>query len=258
MKDRVCKRGVETMDNKNLQVQDDTSVTEPINGYDQQLSEYKAHYSQFVDSKEPLKVLEERDWTARTNAFSTHRLLAQNPSPDRVDYLDISYGSDPLQKLDIHHKKGSQSRPVIFFIHGGGWVMGDKNFSMFAAPSWVDLGYTVVSVNYRLAPNFKHPAQIEDCAIALRWVFDNIHNYYGNPNEIAVIGHSAGSHLAALLITDKRWKSKYNLDIGKIRCWILMSGIYDLTLNENYLHPMMKGFIDAFIDSEDKKRMHRP
>jgi acetyl esterase/lipase len=222
-------------------------VSYTIYASDTQPSDYDLYYPQFVDSKEPLSVLEKKDWDMRTNAINTRPVLSAIPSKDRTDYFDISYGPDPMQKLDIHHKKGNQKRPVIFFIHGGGWVMGDKDFSRFVVPTWVDLGYTVVSINYRLAPSSTHPAQIEDCAMALKWVINNIKNYGGNPNQIALTGHSAGAQLTALLVTDEKLHKKYGINIKNVKCWFPLSGIYDFNLPENYYHPSLDGYNNAYL-----------
>lgn len=221
---------------------------------DEPLSDYDLYYPQFVDSKEPLSVLEKTDWDIRTKAIETKPLLSSIPSSDRVDYFDISYGSDDMQKLDIHHKKGNQLRPVIFFIHGGGWVMGDKNFTRFVAPTWVNLGYTVVSINYRLAPTNTHPAQMEDCAMALKWVINNIKKYGGDPNKIGITGHSAGAQLAALLVTDEKWHKAYKIDIKKVKCWFPLSGIYDFNLPENYYHPSLKDYNNAYLGTDEKNK----
>lgn len=227
-----------------------TSFSYAIYATDTPPSDYDLYYRQFVDSTEPLSVLEQKDWDLRTIAINTRPLLSTIPSRDRTDYFDISYGPDPMQKLDIHYKKGNKKRPVIFFIHGGGWVMGDKNFSRFVAPTWVDLGYTVVSINYRLAPANTHPAQIEDCAMALKWVMDNIRHYGGNPNKIAITGHSSGAQLAALLVTDESWHKKYHINIKKVKCWFPLSGIYDFNLPENNYHPSMAGYNSAYLGTD--------
>lgn len=213
-----------------------------------------------VESAEPLEIIQEKDYAAYAVSETKHPLLRETPDRNRTDYFDISYGPDPLNTLDIHHLKGNGKRPVIVFIHGGGWTRRDKDLSRFVAPAWVAAGYTVVSINYRLTKpdsgikeqRNTHPAQIDDCARALKWIIDNIENYGGDPDEIAVAGHSSGGHLAALLVCDTRWHEKYAVDIRKVKCWISLSGVLDLTLEENYCHEWLAGFITALVDAEYK------
>lgn len=216
---------------------------------------YETEYSQYVDSKESLNSLQEKDWAIYGQCSATYSFLYALPDPNRKDYFAKPYGDDPLQRLDIHHLKKPHNikRPVIFFIHGGGWTTEDKSNTRFYALEWINRGYTVVSVNYRLAPNVIHPLQIDDCALALKWVIDNIEDYGGDPNKIALIGHSAGAHLVALLVSDRKWHKKYDINIKKVKCWIPVSGIYDFDLKENYLHPLLESSIMAMLGDDDKK-----
>lgn len=215
---------------------------------------YETEYLQFVDSHEPISSLQENDWTFYGQCGITYPYLHALPDPKRQDYFAIPYGKDPLQRLDIHHLKDKRKkqRPVIFFIHGGGWTTEDKSNTRFYATEWIKRGYTVVSINYRLAPNVIHPLQIEDCAMAFKWVLNNIKVYGGNPNKIAVIGHSAGAHLAALLVAGKKWHKKYDIDIKKVKCFIPVSGIHDFNLQENYLPPILSSSIYAMLGDSDK------
>lgn len=215
---------------------------------------YETEYSQFVDSQEPLSLLQEKDFKVYQECAATYPQLDTLNDPNRQDFFSVSYGEDPLQSLDIHYLKNinEKQRPVIFFIHGGGWTAEDKNSCRFSgALEWIKKGYIVVSINYRLAPNVIHPLQVEDCAKAMKWVIDNIQDFGGNPMEICVIGHSSGAHLAALLISGKKWNEKYNVNISKVKCWIPVSGIHDLNLHENYLPPIIDTSIPAMLGDAD-------
>ncbi|HOV26681.1 MAG TPA: alpha/beta hydrolase [Pseudobacteroides sp.] len=211
-------------------------------------------YEQFVDSSEPLSSMQEKDWTFYGQCSESYTYLYDIHDPNRQDYLDIPYGEDPMQKLDIHHLKSDDDklRPVIFFIHGGGWTSEDKSNTRFFAQEWIKNGYTVVSTNYRLAPNVNHPSQIEDCSMAFKWTLDNIKDYGGDPDNIAVIGHSAGAHLAALLVISEKWHKKYNIDIKKVKCWIPVSGVFDFNLPENYIPEILNLSINAMLGNSDK------
>lgn len=132
--------------------------------------------------------------------------------------FNVPYGEDPLQKLDIYilppeakEKYGDKNRPVVFYVHGGGWHTGDKAMNLEKGQTYARDGVIYVSVNYRLAPKDKHPKQIEDVARAFAWTRHNITKYGGNPDHIYVMGHSAGAHLVDLLATN----DKYLQDVGE-------------------------------------------
>ncbi len=87
-------------------------------------------------------------------------------------------------------------------IHGGAWSAGDKWNMRDHARQLAQAGYVAISINYRLAPQFKYPAQIDDCRAGLRWVHQVADQYKIDTSRLAVYGYSAGGHLAALLATD--------------------------------------------------------
>jgi acetyl esterase/lipase len=119
-------------------------------------------------------------------------------------WLDIAYSEQSsAQKMDIYLPDvGEGPFPVIFVVHGGAWMLGDKgdvqNLPML---SGLRRGYAVVSINYRLSHEAIFPAQIFDCKAALRFIKANTSKYLLNKEKIAAWGGSAGGHLAALLGT---------------------------------------------------------
>ena len=94
----------------------------------------------------------------------------------------------------------SKLHPVIVWIHGGAWMAGDKNHPP-AVDYLIAKGYAVASLNYRLTDRAQHPAQINDCKAAIRFLRAHATEYGLDPNRIGVWGHSAGGHLVALLGT---------------------------------------------------------
>jgi acetyl esterase/lipase len=116
-------------------------------------------------------------------------------------YRDTAYGLDPAQKMDIHYPSGqSAAMPAVVYVHGGGWVEGDKTSP--EADEFIDellgRGYVVFSLNYRLAPRHPFPAQIEDVKLALRFIRAQAGSFQIDPDRIGIFGSSAGGHLAAL------------------------------------------------------------
>ncbi|KAK3829023.1 MAG: Alpha/Beta hydrolase protein [Benniella sp.] len=104
--------------------------------------------------------------------------------------------------LDIyqpHSVQAGDDRPVLFYMHGGGWTMGSKRVVGPLLTEMISYDWIVVSVNYRLNSKAGYPTQLMDCKRALRWVKDQIRVFGGNPNNIVAAGDSAGGHMACLL-----------------------------------------------------------
>ncbi len=147
--------------------------------------------------------------------------------------LDIAYGAGPNETLDIF-PAAKPNAPVVVFIHGGYWRSLDKSDHSFVAPPLHEMGACVVVVNYALCPGTPNePVTIPDIAMqmthALAWVWQNIAKFGGNPKDVMVAGHSAGGHLAAMLLACD-WKA---VDKSMPAHWIQkalsISGLYDLT-----------------------------
>ncbi len=148
--------------------------------------------------------------TAAGLTMETALLWAGQPGPQPPDLSrmtvlrDLAYvpGGHERQKLDLYlpaEADPSGKRPLIVWVHGGAWLGGNKN--PCPALRFVEKGYAVASVNYRLSQHALVPAQIEDCKAAVRWLRANAGQYRYDPNRIGVWGASAGGHLVALLGT---------------------------------------------------------
>jgi len=112
---------------------------------------------------------------------------------------DITYlragGAD--LKLDVYRPSNAAGpTPVLMFMHGGGWTNGSKNSSLFASLPFIEMGWAVVNVEYRLADVALAPAAVEDCRCALRWIYQNARQYQFDLDNIVATGQSAGGHLA--------------------------------------------------------------
>ncbi|WP_404713863.1 alpha/beta hydrolase [Sphingomonas sp. MMS24-J13] len=125
-------------------------------------------------------------------------LFAKEPWADVTVARDIRYGRDPLQKLDIYTPVGkSKQRPVLLFVHGGGFVRGDKHGAFYPdnITAWgAQNGMIGVNIDYRLAPKDVWPTGARDIGSAIAWVHANIANYGGDPDRIIIWGHSAGAN----------------------------------------------------------------
>lgn len=140
---------------------------------------------------------------------------------------DIEYVDKPvseLQRLDVFAPDGKGCAPVVVWVHGGGWRIGDKKRLEHKATFFNDLGYVFVSVNYRLSTPADdpdrpvHPAHAEDVGAAVAWVEQHIKDYGGDGREIMLLGHSAGGHLVALVGLDPRYVEDAGGDVSAIRC----------------------------------------
>lgn len=129
-------------------------------------------------------------------------------SPDAVDAIvsrDLQYGPDPRQRLDIFAPRAAAACPVVLFVHGGGFVQGDKGnagdpfFNNVGA--WaVRNGFIGVTMTYRLAPAHVWPAGASDVDRAMEWLGRNIASHGGDADSIVPMGHSAGAaHVAGYL-----------------------------------------------------------
>ncbi|MBK1615921.1 esterase [Rubrivivax gelatinosus] len=123
--------------------------------------------------------------------------------------LNLAYGEDPAQKLDVYLPAASGERhPVLLMVHGGAWMVGDKANQAVAAAKvarWLPRGWIVVSTNYRMDRQAPDPLkQADDVARALAFVQQKAAGWGGDPERVLLMGHSAGAHLVALLAADGR------------------------------------------------------
>jgi acetyl esterase/lipase len=115
---------------------------------------------------------------------------------------DLVYGvqNNFETKLDVYQRRDATGpQPTVIFMHGGGWVGGSKEASTFSIIPWLEMGWNVVNVEYRLARVSGAPAALEDCMCALRWVGAHAKEYNIDLNRLVTSGESAGGHLALAL-----------------------------------------------------------
>jgi len=126
-------------------------------------------------------------------------------SPGAAEVMrDVAYGPAADHRLDVYLPEAPRKAPVLFLVHGGAWMKGDKAHAAFIANKvahWVPRGYVVISTNYRLAP--PDPLQqADDVGLALAFVQAHAAEWGGDPARVAVIGHSSGAHLVSMLASD--------------------------------------------------------
>ena len=120
-------------------------------------------------------------------------------------YINVAYGQKHSNKLDVFV---NQRQETVVYIHGGSLSSGDKTAAKEMREKLPDNGYSVISINSSLYPEAKFPEFIDDCAIALKFIKDNIKTY-GYGEKICVVGGSAGAYIALMLFFDERYLAKY-------------------------------------------------
>lgn len=142
--------------------------------------------------------------------------------------MDIPFGPHYYQKLDVYlpPDKAVRDVPVLLYFHGGAWQHGYKEWTGFMAPALVDLPSIFVTASYRLVPEVKFPAPLDDAMAALDWVWRNIATYGGDTSRIFAGGWSVGGTLASLITLRRELHAPYDLPDDIIKACFAASGGY--------------------------------
>ena len=144
-----------------------------------------------------------------------------------VVHLDVAFGDGPGESLDVF-PTAAPGAPVLLFIHGGYWRSLDKSDHSFVAPSFTADGAMVVVVNYALCPAVTIEHIVMQLVRAVEWVWRHAAAYGGDPSRMALVGHSAGGHLATMLMSC-RWKDVAgDLPVQPLAGALSISGLYDI------------------------------
>lgn len=157
-------------------------------------------------------------------------LRAQMPTDGVKRTLDIAYGSDPRERLDVYEPSAPAAKPlpVLIFVHGGAFVGGDKKKYDNIGYYFARHGVVAVLPTYRLAPAFQWPSGVQDVARAVQWTRDNVATHGGDPAHIVLFGHSAGATHVAAYALEKRFQPAGGSGLAGV---VLGSGLYDPSLD---------------------------
>lgn len=155
-------------------------------------------------------------------------LNALTPSRTYTLTEDVAYGADPRMRLDVYTPADQRATaPVVVFFYGGSWNSGDRKDYKFVGEALASRGIVTVIADYRLYPQVRYPAFLEDSAAAVAWTAREIRRYGGDPSRLFVMGHSAGAYNAAMVALDGRWLAASGSKPAALRGWIGLAGPYD-------------------------------
>jgi len=160
-----------------------------------------------------------------------------------AEHRDLRYfKGDPADaekhSLDLYVPVGRDDAPLLLWIHGGAWAVGDRADEARIARRLAEEGIAVAAINYRLSPatwmnpalttGVRHPAHVIDCARAFVWLLRSTDAFGYDPRKVAIGGYSSGGHLSALLVTDPRYLEAEGAHVQDVYAAVPMAGAYDL------------------------------
>lgn len=162
-------------------------------------------------------------------------------------HVNLAYGAEPRQKLDVYAPQKAANQPVVIFWYGGSWQKGNKSNYRFVGNALAKLGFVAVLPDYRLYPQVKFPLFDEDGAHAVAWVEQHAQEFGGDPRRIVLMGHSAGGHTAAFLAFNHAFLERFGASSKNIVGLIGLSGPYVLVPDSDALRA---AFAAPFSDKD--------
>lgn len=182
----------------------------------------------------------------------------QSPRENFKTFKNIPYDTTikrgkHFKSLDLYTPTSGKQRPIVIWVHGGGWKIGDKRGVNNKPLAFTKQGYLLASVNYRLYPEATYAQQTQDIAQAIRWIREHAKEYGGDPNEIFLMGHSAGAHLDALVSTNPVYLKAESLSLKAIKGTILLDGAgYDIAERIQTARPTAKNLYTTIFGTDKK------
>jgi len=165
----------------------------------------------------------------RETSQGASRLALERVVDGTRQALDVSYGVHPEQRLDVYLPAAAAAAPVVLFVHGGGWSVGDKSQYAAVGNRLAREGLAAMIVNYRLSPAVQHPTHVRDVAQAIGWCVRHAASYGADPARLCLMGHSSGAHLAALVALEPSYLAAEGVPTSAIGRVVGVSGVgYDL------------------------------
>ena len=165
---------------------------------------------------------------------------------------DIAYGTAKEMKLDLYKlKDAAPGMPVVVFFHGSSWQAGNKSEYVFVAEPLARAGFLVAVPNYSLYPPATYPQFLDDGAEAVSWMKKHAKEHGGDPNNIILIGHSAGAYIATMLALDESYMKNAEGNARWIKGVVGLAGLYDFL-------PLKDEKLKAIFGPEKGLKMTQP
>ena len=160
--------------------------------------------------------------------LSAYNALAPADQGVAATRTDVAYGTDPRQKLDVYiPARKLAPAPVVVVFYGGSWNSGEKADYAFLGKAFASRGFITIVADYRLVPEVRFPAFLDDGASAVAWAHNNAKSLGGDPRRLFIVGHSAGAYIAAMVALDKTYLNKTGLSPAAIKGVAGLAGPYD-------------------------------
>lgn len=162
-------------------------------------------------------------------ACSPLRLINATVRSDTHTVLrDQAFGDHARQRADVYMPVPAVvAAPIAVFFYGGSWSSGDRADYRFVGEALASRGIVTVVADYRLSPEVRYPAFLEDGADAVRWAADHAASFGASRERLFLVGHSAGAYNAAMLALDPRWLARVGLAPQQLAGWVGLAGPYD-------------------------------
>jgi acetyl esterase/lipase len=172
-----------------------------------------------------------------------------------VPHTEVAYGEGPRQRLDVYRALDTtgaplgSAAPVVIFVHGGSWQSGSKEAYAWVGKALAQMGFVAVLPNYRLMPDTRFPAFVDDVARAVAYTKAHAAAWGGDTARVVLMGHSAGAHLAALVAYDARYLAKHGSTPDILGGFVGLSGPYDFVFDTDLLKRTFAGAKEREYDA---------
>jgi acetyl esterase/lipase len=140
---------------------------------------------------------------------------------------DIVFDADHQLALDVYEPAHAEHAPIVVFFYGGSWVQGERAWYRFVGTALSAQGVIVVIPDYRKYPQVRMDGFMQDAASAVAWAHQHARELGGAPDDVFVMGHSAGGQIAALVATDPKWLGAHDMRPSDLAGFIGLAGCYD-------------------------------